>query len=41
VLPPGGFLTLGALLTFFAWMKSRRDRAAQQASPAAAEERVA
>jgi electron transport complex protein RnfE len=41
VLPPGGFLTLGGLLTFFAWMKSRRDRAAQHASTASAEERVA
>jgi electron transport complex protein RnfE len=40
VLPPGGFLTLGGLLTLFAWMKSRRDRAAQ-ASAATAEERVA
>jgi len=24
ILPPGGFLTLGALLTFFAWIKERR-----------------
>ncbi len=24
VMPPGGFLTLGALLTLFAWIKSRR-----------------
>ena len=26
ILPPGGFLTLGALLTFFAWIKERRAR---------------
>ena len=26
ILPPGGFLTLGALLTFFAWIKERRLR---------------
>jgi H+/Na+-translocating ferredoxin:NAD+ oxidoreductase subunit E len=31
VLPPGGFLTLGALLTLFAWLKRRRDRARQVA----------
>ena len=24
ILPPGGFLTLGVLLTFFAWIKERR-----------------
>lgn len=28
VLPPGGFLTLGMLLTFFAYVKKRRDRLA-------------
>jgi Na+-translocating ferredoxin:NAD+ oxidoreductase subunit E len=28
VLPPGGFLTLGALLTLFAWIKSLRARRA-------------
>ncbi|MCA9596376.1 MAG: electron transport complex subunit E [Myxococcales bacterium] len=32
VLPPGGFLTLGVLLTTFAWVKKRR---AQRAAPAA------
>jgi electron transport complex protein RnfE len=26
ILPPGGFLTLGALLTLFAWIKQRRER---------------
>ena len=26
ILPPGGFLTLGVLLTFFAWIKERRAR---------------
>ena len=26
ILPPGGFLTLGALLTFFAWLKEFRTR---------------
>ena len=26
VLPPGGFLSLGALLTLFAWVRQRRER---------------
>ena len=30
ILPPGGFLTLGALLTAFAWLRERRDRAARR-----------
>lgn len=28
ILPPGGFLTMGALLMTFAWVKERRERAA-------------
>jgi Na+-translocating ferredoxin:NAD+ oxidoreductase subunit E len=43
VLPPGGFFTLGALLTLFAWVKLvRARRATTQASRAAADaERIA
>ena len=26
VLPPGGFLTLGALLAFFAWLEDRKEK---------------
>lgn len=29
ILPPGGFLTLGLLLTSFAWFKSRKDKRRQ------------
>lgn len=31
ILPPGGFLTMGALLTGFAWMRERRERVARSA----------
>jgi len=30
ILPPGGFLTLGALLTGFAWFRERRERGARR-----------
>jgi electron transport complex protein RnfE len=33
ILPPGGFLTLGALLTFFAWIKERRARQHERRQP--------
>jgi electron transport complex protein RnfE len=33
ILPPGGFLTLGALLTFFAWIKGRRARQHESRQP--------
>lgn len=35
-LPPGGFLSLGALLVLFAWIKQRRDRHKAKAESAAA-----
>jgi len=34
ILPPGGFLTLGALLTFFAWIKERRAKQRERGLPA-------
>ena len=34
ILPPGGFLTLGALLTFFAWIKERRAQRQARLEPA-------
>ena len=36
ILPPGGFLTLGALLTFFAWIKERRAKQRERGLPAPA-----
>lgn len=39
ILPPGGFLTMGALLMLFAWIKERRAR--PLAAPAAPERRAA
>ncbi len=42
VLPPGGFLTLGVLLTTFAWVKKRRaDKAQAESAPARIEGEVA
>lgn len=37
VLPPGGFLTVGTLLTIFAYMKKRREQAELAARPQEAE----
>jgi len=45
VMPPGGFLTLGALLALFSWVKTRkitrRERAAGAVPAASAERRIA
>jgi Na+-translocating ferredoxin:NAD+ oxidoreductase subunit E len=36
VLPPGGFLSLGVLLLFFAWLKTRKERGDDRTVPEAA-----
>ncbi|MGM0578919.1 MAG: electron transport complex subunit RsxE [Myxococcota bacterium] len=41
ILPPGGFLTLGFMLAFFAWVKDRRERARSNLAEGISQRRAA